>query len=152
MSVEEFQIVILSRAAVLKSLTGKTVAPEPDRANRKKRFTESEGQKDAELVAPPQLDAFLRSPTPAKLCPRSAALSLHGCVLSPEYIFQSILRQTLINPDDTKSMIGCESRLLFDGNEDEPLILVDTRTNATTSRGGAHLQKSSYSKRRVCCS
>ena len=82
----------------------------------------------------PSLAAFLRSSSPALRCPQPIAASLHGRVLSPEFIFQSVLRQTLIIPDSTRDIAGQSTPLAVDGEEDtEPIVLLDTTAITATA-------------------
>ena len=129
----EVQIVVLSSTAALQSLSSRAVAPRSERSSHSRCNMEGGDERCVEALGP-SLAAFLRSPSPALRCPQPIAASLHGRVLSPEFIFQSVLRQTLIIPDSTKDIAGQSTPLAVDGEEDtEPIVLLDTTAITATA-------------------
>lgn len=144
-SPESVQIVVLSTKAALQTLSAsKSAAASPGHVTRSKR-----GAPDSEtkVTLPLSLDAFLKSTSPATHCPQVLASSLHGCVMSPEFIYRSVLRQTLVNPDsENDDDVSCPHG---DGEDAEPIIVLDTRAIATTTSGGARPTTASLSHKRV---
>ena len=144
-SPESVQIVVLSTKAALQTLSAsKSAAASPGHVTRSKR-----GAPDSEtkVTLPLSLDAFLKSTSPATHCPQVLASSLHGCVMSPEFIYRSVLRQTLVNPDsENDDDVSCPHG---DGEDAEPIIVLDTRAIATNTSGGARPTTASLSHKRV---
>ncbi len=144
-SPESVQIVILSTEAALQThSTSQSAATSPDRAGRGKR---SAPDSETEVTLPPSLDAFLKRTSPATHCSQVLVSSLHGRVMSPEFIYRSVLRQTLVNPDsENDDGVSC---LNGDGERAEPIVVLDTRAIATTTSVGARPTAVSRFNKRV---